>query len=84
MKVQEAVETAINPIIKLPILDGVILQDLVITTSAQKFPHYLGRQPQGWWPVDKQNAAHIFRTDWTTTTITLEASATVTGSIWIY
>ena len=46
--------------------------------------HKLGRQPVGWVVVDKSATADVWRTAWTTTTISLQASAATAVSVVVY
>jgi len=77
---------AINPVLAQPILNGQQIDSIALTASkAQAINHGLQQFPQGWFVVDNIANAVIWRTQpFNTTTITLEASATTTISIWIY
>jgi hypothetical protein len=83
-KVQNAIEQVINPLAKLPLLDGTPLTQIVLTTSALKVPHQLGRTPRGFFVTDLNANAVVFRTGSTDTTITLTASASCTVNLWVY
>lgn len=83
-RIQDSLVSVLNPVAKISFLDGAQLTNLAITTSAQKFSHNLNRQPQGWFLVDLQGSAIVFRVSWTATTVSLQASSDVTCSLWIW
>jgi len=76
----------INPILALPILKGNQIDSIVLVANKPSaINHKLQRLPQGWFLVDNKASATIWRAAaYTTTTITLEASANTTISIWVY
>lgn len=76
----------INPVLSLPILAGNQVDNIVLTASKPKaINHLLQKMPQGWFLVDKNANANVWRTaPMTDTTITLESSANVTISLYVY
>lgn len=76
----------LNPLISIPILSGIQIDDIVMTANTPiTINHKLGRLPQGWFVVDNSASAAIWRTQvFNTSTISLEATANTTISIWIY
>lgn len=76
----------INPILGLPILAGNQINSIPLTANVPKvINHLLQRMPQGWFLVDTNANATIWRSAlWTNTTLTLEASANVTISVYVY
>lgn len=76
----------INPVLALPILKGNQIGGIVLKASIpQAINHLLARLPQGWFLVDNTTNAVIWRTKpLTDTTITLEASADTTISLYVY
>jgi hypothetical protein len=66
------------------LLNRITLTDVIITTTGLTVPHSLGRTPRGWIVVDKNADANIWRTAWTSTTISLDSSATVTATILLF
>lgn len=83
-KVQDSIAQILNPVAKVPFLDGTMLKDLQVTTSAQKFSHNLNRDVTGWFLVGKQGLGDVYSASSTTTTIVLQSSVNVTCSIWVY
>lgn len=69
---------------KTEILNGRLLSDIVVATVSRRFDHGLGRQPVGWFIVDKTSALDVWRTDWDTRTISLDASASSTITIYVF
>jgi hypothetical protein len=64
-RMQDALGVVIEPLLRIPILDGVLLEDVELTTSFQDFPHGLGRKWRGFFVV---------KTAATTSTVRYEAS----------
>ena len=89
-KIQGAIEQVLNPLVKIPYLNGIILENLSITTSPVKFAHGLGRAPVGYWLIYKNAAGDVYAPTVGTigpfsgTTITLQASAAVTVNILVF
>lgn len=83
-RLQSQIEQSLNPVLKQAILDGVIINDIAITTAGVEIEHGLGRQPLGWALIDNQADARIWRTAWTDRLLTLDASGTSTISIYVF
>lgn len=80
---QENVAGVLDPLVRIPILDGVQFSAPLVTGS-NRLAHPLQRIPLGWITVDRNGVATVYRTAWDSRTITLTASAAVTLQIWIY
>jgi len=78
--------SVLNRIISIPFLSGNQIDGIKLTANVPlAINHLLQRMPQGWFLVDNNANAVIWRAAaFTNTTITLEASATTTISIWVY
>ena len=76
----------LNPIISNPILAGDSLTDIILKANIpQSINHLLQRIPQGWFLIDNDSSATIWRAKpFTIYTITLESDADTTISIWIF
>jgi hypothetical protein len=76
----------LNPLLANPLIQGQQIDSVVLVSGKPKaINHGLQQLPQGWFLVDNIANAVIWRTAaFTTTTITLEASANTTISIWVY
>lgn len=76
----------LNPLLSEPILAGNQIDSIFLTASTPKtINHLLQRLPQGWFIVDINANAVVWKTqNWTATTITLESSADATISIYVY
>lgn len=76
----------LNPLLGLPIVNGQQISGIVLAaTTPLAIYHSLGQAPQGWIVVDNSANAVLWRTQpLNAKTITLEASAATTISIWIY
>jgi hypothetical protein len=68
-----------------PLLQGYQISGIVLAaTTPLTINHTLGVVPAGWFLVDINASAAVWRVSWTPYQITLEASAAATVSIWIY
>jgi hypothetical protein len=76
----------LNPILANPILNGQQIDGIILVSGTPLVVyHSLGQIPQGWFLVDNIAACEVYRTQaFNSKTITLEASANTTVSIWIY
>lgn len=84
-RVQQNVEDVFKQILTSPILDGVLIENVIVGTSATAISHTLERLPRGYIVVSADKAATIYRTTWTPTTVSLVSSAaTTTLSLWIF
>ncbi len=83
-RVQEGLITALNQVLPVQIIDGVLLENIEIGTSSTNVEHRLNRQPLGWIVVDKQGTGDIHRTAWNSSVVELESSVAVIASIWIF
>ncbi len=68
-----------------PTLDGALVEsENLAATTPRELNHKLGRQPSGWILTDIDAAATVHRTAWDDKTISLEASADATVSVWVF
>lgn len=78
-------KSQIDPVLINPILSGVMLTNLILKTGVNVINHTLGRKQLGWWLVDKQAAADIYRSaDFNDKTLTLTSDANVAISLMVY
>ncbi len=86
-RLQDNVIRAVNPISKVPTLDGVLIGPFSLTTSFQPIAHGLGRQYLGW-QVTRNNASATVWEDFTwnaqTASISMRASAACTVYLWVF
>lgn len=81
--VQQNTDNALNALKSVTILNGVQYDDLAVNTTLI-FNHKLGRKPNGYLVVRKSANTNIWNTTLTADSITLNSSAAVTISIYIY
>lgn len=76
----------LNPVLALPILSGVQLENIYLSSaSAVAINHKLGRMQQGWIITDQNARANLYRTvPFNSKTLTLSTDADVTVSLWVY
>lgn len=85
-RVQTNVATFANTLLNTPILDGVLLKDVVLSTTETNISHTLGRKYQGWIIVNKNAQQDIWESSSNLTQrfIALTAAGSVTVSIWVF
>lgn len=83
-RVQDAILLTLNTIVKKDVIDGVLGEGFAITTSPAQIAHGLGRVPLGYFVVSKDAPSDIFDLARDSKTITLQATADVTVSLWIF
>jgi hypothetical protein len=74
--------------LEVPILEGRLVTDISVGTTATDVAHKLGRPYRGWWVVDNDTAATIRRDASSTADnavfLTLIASSAATVSLWVF
>ena len=86
MQMQENVGLVLDEFVRRPENDTVLLEDEELTASTEKsINHGLGRTPRGWYIVDKDADANVYRSSASTSTqIKLTADANVTISLVVF
>jgi hypothetical protein len=85
MLMQKQWASQINPALFNVLLQGNILPNVNLINGSTTFNHYLGRGLMGWFVVDQNAAATIYRSKpLNTQTLTLTSDAEVTVSLWIF
>lgn len=81
---QDNVQTALNPLLQLPIVDGVLLEDISLTSGVDNaVPHKLLRKPRMWLLADQRNNATVWRVDWDETNIILTCDSACHIKLWV-
>jgi hypothetical protein len=76
---------AINPVLANPINQGLLIQSISLISGNTTIAHGLLRMQQGWIIVDQNGAAEIYRSkSFNPLTLTLNSSAAVTVSLWVF
>ena len=87
-RLQSHIKTTLNPLLELPISDGVLIKDLSIATSDTLVEHKLGREYEGVIITRLKTNSGIFESDtandFKDRKIILKASATATADIYFY
>ena len=88
-QVQENVDRALRPILRSPLLFGVLMRgQLLASASVTRVQHGLGRVPLGWVVVGKNANATIWEStsdnSFRERSLQLECSTDVTASIWVF
>lgn len=85
---QDNCEQTFSRLTNKQILDGVLLEDVALTTAASNISHGLGRPVTGYMVIKKNANAVVYDNESTNTKKTqfliLRASATVIVSLWIF
>ncbi len=86
MLMQKAWSSALNPILANYITQGIVLSGIeLLANDPLTFNHYLSRQMNGWFIIDNTAFCEIKRTEpLNNTTLTLEANANTTISLWVF
>lgn len=76
----------LNQFVNNPILQGVAISDILLNATTPKaIQTTLERVPQGWFLIDNMADCSVWRTEpFNAQTLTLEASADTTISIWVF
>lgn len=86
-QVQEAVNEAIRPLLQMPIASGRLIEDIALVSgTAKSIEHKLNRESAGWIVVKKNANVDIWESTSSipTKTLVLNASGTVTISLWVF
>lgn len=85
---QNAWAARINPLLKNPANNSLILKEVILTTGSNIVNHLLGRKLQGWAIIRKRAAAEIYDTQDANSmpelTLTLTSSANVTVDLMVF
>lgn len=77
--------TALNPLLTNPLVNGHLLTNLQLINGVTTVNHLLGRKMQGWYVVDIDGAAEIYRSQpLNNLTLTLTSNADITVSLWVF
>lgn len=75
----------LNPIIAIPMLQGLQLNDIVLNAGVNVINTRLSRKQQGWLITDIDASSQLFRSaPFNSQTLTLTASSPCTVSLWVY
>lgn len=87
-RLQSHIKTTLNPLLELPISDGILIKNLTINTSDTLIDHKLGRKPEGFLITRLRTNAVIYESatsnDEDNRMIILIASATATADIYFF
>ena len=85
-RIQNQLRTFSLALADIPILNGRLISDVAIGTSATEVEHGLEREPAGWIVVDIDTAATIYSTPSSLPKrfLTLTASSASTISLWVF
>ena len=86
---QDHIEEVITPVLNAAIIDGVIVEDVILNSSTfTDIKHKLGRKPRGYIVIRKSAAQTVFEEagDYENRKLFLKlrASGTVTVNLWIF
>lgn len=86
MAMQDAVATSLRSV-QTPIVDGVLLRDVALTTTSINVPHGLGRRWNGYIVTRRSAAQDVYDGTGTadaTKEINLRAGGSVTVDLWVF
>lgn len=75
----------LNPLLNIPQNQGIMLENIELQTGSNTINHLLGRKMQGWYILDQDALASIYRSKpLNATTLTLTSTGVTTLKIWIF
>lgn len=83
-KIQDNISYALDPIIGSPIINGVLLKNVVLKAGLNIVDHKLGRVPQGWIVVSPQANESMWSSGQTGSSLLINASGPITSSFWVF
>lgn len=83
-RIQDNISKSYNDIVDIPMLQGVAVKQVVLSTSGTAVQHKLGRTPVGWFVTDKVVDANIWRTDWDSMFLYLDTDLATTIDLWVF
>ena len=84
-QMQTVWKAAISPVIQNQINQGQLLPNIAIVAGANKINHLLSRQMVGWYIVDQDAPASLYRSQpLNATTLTLTSTAACNISLWVF
>jgi hypothetical protein len=85
MLLQKQWTSQLNPLLAVSLTQGSLLQNILLKNGANTINMYLGKQMTGWFIVDQDALATIYRSQpLNSQTLTLTSSANCTVSIWVF
>ena len=87
MLMQSRWKSQLDPILRNPLLDGVLIKGIQINNGFTIINHGLGRTQLGWFIVDQVGPNNINRpptSAFSDTTLTLVSSVSVTIALWCF
>lgn len=83
--VQTTWSKELNPILAIPILQGLALTQVALINGITTINHLLNRQMTGWFLTDISAAAMIYRSQpFNPTTLVLTSNAACVINLWVY
>jgi hypothetical protein len=83
-RIQDLIVRWTNQLLGISILNGILLENVVLTSGSNEIEHKLDRVPKGWVVVDQNASATFYSSSKTNRVLTLVASANATVSIWVF
>lgn len=83
-KLQDRLQEFFAQFIGNPLLNGVLLTNVSLSSTATNVEHKLGRPHLGWIIVRKDANADIWESDTTKSFVKLTADANVTVDLWVF
>ncbi len=82
---QSALEAAFGSLDAIPILDGILVEGIEVSTSERRILHGLKRKPKGFIVVDNDNNCLVYRSSESTNKyLHLSGSRVANISLWVF
>lgn len=84
-RIQDRIIALLNPLLRVVLTDGRLVEDVAIGIVQTSIPHGLGRKVRGWIMVSQSADARIWQSVVSDDRfLYLIASSAVSGSIWVF
>ncbi len=88
MDLQTTWSAVLNPVLKNPLVDGVLLKNITLVVGSNQINHKLGRNLQGWLIVRLRGAAVVYDTQdsnqMPSKTLLLTSDTGVNVDLWVF
>jgi hypothetical protein len=85
MLMQKQWTSQLNPLLAVSITQGSLLTNKLLNIGTNTFNHYLGKQMSGWFIVDQDAKASIYRSQpLNSQSLTLTSDEVVTIALWVF
>lgn len=82
---QSSWKSVLEPVLSIPLNDGILLQSVALASGVTVVNHRLGRKLVGWMVTDRDGAASVYRSAAKNElTLTLTSSGAITVDLFVF